>query len=157
MKILGIDPGLARCGWGVVDYKASRFTTLGYGAIITPADMEFGERLVTLHRSICEIIAHFSPEQVAIEELFFLNNQKTAMAVSQARGVLVLGAAQAGLPVAEYTPPQVKQAVVGYGRAEKSQVIVMVSSILGLVNSPKLDDTADALALAICHAHSHRT
>ena len=156
MIILGIDPGIATAGWGVVEYKSSRFTTLGFGAITTPAKTPLPLRLNMVFEQAKEIVEKFSPDQVAIEELFFSKNVNTAFPVAQARGVLILAAAQSGLPVFEYNPMQVKQAVVGYGKAEKHQVIAMVSTILNLKTAPKLDDTADALAVAICHAHSYR-
>jgi len=156
MIILGIDPGIATAGWGVVEYKASRFATLGFGAITTPAKTPLPQRLNMVFDQAKDIIARYSPDHVAIEELFFSKNVNTAFPVAQARGVLVLAAAQAGIPVFEYNPMQVKSAVVGYGKAEKHQVIAMVSTILNLKSAPKLDDTADALAIAICHAHTHR-
>ena len=156
MIILGIDPGIATAGWGVVEYKSSRFTTLGFGAITTPAKTPLPLRLNMVFEQAKKIVAEFSPTHVAIEELFFSKNVNTAFPVAQARGVLILAAAQKEVPVFEYNPMQVKQAVVGYGKAEKHQVIAMVSTILNLKTAPKLDDTADALAVAICHAHSYR-
>ena len=152
--ILGIDPGLATVGWGVIDYRANRFRTLGFGAILTPAGMATAERLIIIYDRIGEIIGKYQPDAVAVEELFWNTNQTTGIRVAQARGVILLCAAQHGIRVAEYTPLQVKQAVVGYGRAEKCQVISMVSVLLGLESPPSPDDTADALAVAICHAHS---
>ncbi len=154
MIILGIDPGLATVGWGVIDYRGNRFKTLGFGAIITPANLPTAERLTMIYDRISEIIIKYCPDAVAIEELFWNTNQTTGIRVSQARGVILLCAAQNGTRVVEYTPLQVKQAVVGYGRAEKCQVISMVTVLLGLDNPPSPDDTADALAVAICHAHS---
>ncbi len=154
MIILGIDPGYAIVGWGVVEYKASRFRTLGYGSIETPAGMDSERRLELIWRGLHEIIDKYHPEQMAIEELFFNTNQKTGIMVAQARGVILLAAQVNGIRIAEYTPLQVKQAVVGYGRAEKKQVITMVTMMLGLEKPPKPDDTADALAIAICHGHS---
>ena len=154
MIILGIDPGYAIVGWGIIEYSGSRFRTLGYGSIQTKAGVPIVERLELIYRGMRELIEKYHPDQMAIEELFFTNNQKTAIVVAQARGIILLAAHLAGLQIAEYTPLQVKQAVVGYGRAEKKQVITMVTSFLGLREPPKPDDTADALAIAVCHAHS---
>ncbi len=154
MIILGIDPGLAIVGWGVVDYRAGRFKTLGYGAIRTSAGTQTEERLAGIYRDLNTIIDHFRPEEMAVEELFFNTNITTGIRVAEARGIVLLCGEQKGLRIAEYTPLQVKQAVVGYGRAEKKQVITMVTSLLGLKEPPKPDDTADALAIAVCHGHS---
>ncbi|MBQ8140455.1 MAG: crossover junction endodeoxyribonuclease RuvC [Clostridia bacterium] len=154
MIILGIDPGLAIVGWGVVDYRGSRFEVLGYGSIQTPAGMKTEQRLCAIYDGLREIIEKYRPEQMAVEELFFNTNQTTGIRVAEARGVILLCAARMGIPTFEYTPLQVKQAVVGYGRAEKKQVITMVTMFLGLKAPPKPDDTADALAIAVCHAHS---
>lgn len=154
MIILGIDPGLAIVGWGVIEYKGSKFRTVAYGSINTPKEMSTSERLLQIYRELAEIIIKYKPEQVAIEELFFNTNITTGIRVSEARGVVLLVCEMAHLKIAEYTPLQVKQAVVGYGRAEKKQVISMVTTILGLEAPPKPDDTADALAIAVCHAHS---
>ena len=154
MIILGIDPGYAIVGWGVIEYNGSRFKTLGYGSIQTPAGLDPAVRLEMIYKGMNEIIEKYKPDQIAIEELFFNTNTTTAILVAEARGVIILAAKMAGLTIAEYTPLQVKQAVVGYGRAEKKQVIIMVTSLLGLPAPPKPDDTADALAIAVCHAHS---
>ena len=154
MVILGIDPGLAIVGWGVVEYKNARFKTLGYGSITTPKEMNTQQRLKKIYDDLAEIIKKYRPEHVAIEELFFNTNSKTAIVVAEARGIILLAAKRKGLVIAEYTPLQVKQAVVGYGRAEKKQVITMVTSLLNLPAPPKPDDTADALAIAVCHGHS---
>ncbi|MBQ8339037.1 MAG: crossover junction endodeoxyribonuclease RuvC [Clostridia bacterium] len=154
MIILGIDPGLAIVGWGVVDYRAGKFKTLGYGAIRTPAGIRTEERLAGIYRDLTAIIQHFHPEEMAVEELFFNTNITTGIRVAEARGIVLLCGEQNGVRISEYTPLQVKQAVVGYGRAEKKQVITMVTSILGLKEPPKPDDTADALAIAVCHGHS---
>ncbi|MBP3396752.1 MAG: crossover junction endodeoxyribonuclease RuvC [Clostridia bacterium] len=154
MIILGIDPGLAIVGWGVVDYRAGKFKTLGYGAIRTPAGIRTEERLAGIYRDLTAIIQHFQPEEMAVEELFFNTNITTGIRVAEARGIVLLCGEQNGVRISEYTPLQVKQAVVGYGRAEKKQVITMVTSILGLKEPPKPDDTADALAIAVCHGHS---
>lgn len=154
MIILGIDPGIAIVGYGVIEYKNGLFRTLAYGAITTPAHTSVESRLKTVYDDLDEIIKKYRPDDMAVEELFFNNNPKTAIAVAEARGVILLCAMKNGVNIQEYTPLQVKQSVVGYGRAEKKQVMLMVNSILGLKNGPKLDDTADALAIAICHAHT---
>ncbi len=154
MIILGIDPGLAIVGWGVVEYKASHFKVLGYGAIETPAGTPTEERLSMIFDGIRQLIETYHPEHVAVEELFFNTNITTGIRVAEARGVIIMCAHKLGVKVYEYTPLQVKQSVVGFGRAEKKQVIAMVTMLLGLNKPPKPDDTADALAIAICHAHS---
>lgn len=154
MVILGIDPGLAIVGWGVVEYQGSKFRTLGYGSIETPAGMATEQRLALIYEGIGQLIETYHPEHIAVEELFFNTNQTTGIRVAEARGVIIMRAYQMGVKVFEYTPLQVKQAVVGYGRAEKKQVITMVTMLLGLPKPPKPDDTADALAIAMCHAHS---
>ena len=153
MIILGIDPGLAIVGWGVLEYENTRFRPLAFGSINTPAGMETSERLALIHKHLNTIIDKFHPTQMAVEELFFTKNITTGIRVAEARGVVLLCGEQKGLKIAEYTPMQVKQAVVGYGKAEKKQVIAMVTSILRLPAPPKPDDTADALAIAICHGH----
>ena len=154
MIILGIDPGYAIVGFGVVEYKNNHFTALDYGAIITEAKTPFNERLEIIFDKFNEVVARNSPEVMAIEKVFYNSNAKTVIDVSQARGVLMLAAQKNRLPVYEYTPLQVKQSVVGYGRAEKKQIQDMTKRILSLEKVPKPDDTADALAMAICHAHS---
>ena len=154
MRILGIDPGLATVGYGVIEYHKGVFTTLSYGSITTPAHTPVEMRLKTIHEDIDTLIKRFSPDEMAIEELFFNQNITTAITVAEARGVIIMTAAQNSVPVFEYTPLQVKQAVVGYGGAEKKQVQMMVKTILKLEKMPKLDDTADALAIAVCHAHT---
>ncbi|WP_274362640.1 crossover junction endodeoxyribonuclease RuvC [Paenibacillus thermotolerans] len=154
MRILGIDPGLAIVGFGFVDKQGSRMLPIQYGAIQTEADTDSGERLKTIYDSMLALIDKYKPDAVAVEKLYFNKNVTTALTVGQARGVIILAAVQRGLPVAEYTPLQVKQAVVGYGKAEKKQVQEMVRMLLNLVAVPKPDDVADALAIAICHAHS---
>jgi crossover junction endodeoxyribonuclease RuvC len=153
MIILGIDPGLAIVGWGVVDYTGNRFTTLGFGSIETPAGMETEQRLSLIYDGINQLIETYKPEHIAVEELFFNTNQTTGIRVAEARGVILMAAYRKGVRIFEYTPLQVKQAVVGYGRAEKKQVITMVTMLLGLPKPPRPDDTADALAIAVCHAH----
>lgn len=153
MIILGIDPGLAIVGWGVVDCRGGRFQTLGYGAILTPAGMPTEERLAKIYTELHAIIDRYRPEEMAVEELFFNTNVTTGIRVAEARGVILLCGKQKGVAISEYTPMQVKQAVVGYGKAEKRQVIAMVTSILRLPKPPRPDDTADALAIAVCHGH----
>ncbi len=154
MIILGIDPGLAIVGWGAVEYNASHFKVLGYGAIETPAGMPTEQRLSLIFDGIRSLIDTYHPDSMAVEELFFNTNITTGIRVAEARGVIIMCAHKMGIEIAEYTPLQVKQAVVGFGRAEKKQVITMVTMLLGLAKPPKPDDTADALAIAICHAHS---
>ncbi len=154
MRILGIDPGYAILGYGIVEMKGNHFEVCGYGAITTEASMNMTDRLKCLYTSLTEIIAEYEPEVASIEELFFNTNTKTAIMVGQARGVAILACANSGMEIAEYTPLQIKQALVGYGRAEKKQVQSMVKTILHLNEVPKPDDTADALAAAICHGHS---
>ncbi len=154
MIILGIDPGLAIIGWGVIEYRNTKFRTVAYGSIRTPAGMRTEERLKEIFDGMNELIRKYAPEAVAVEELFFNTNITTGIRVAEARGVILLAAERAGIPIQEYTPLQVKQSVVGYGRAEKKQVITMVTMLLGLEKPPSPDDTADALAIAICHAHS---
>lgn len=154
MIILGIDPGLAIVGYGVIEYAGSKFKALDFGAILTPAHTKVEDRLLTIGKSMDKLIEAYHPAEMAIEELFFNTNHTTAIAVAEARGVVLEHARAAGLGIFEYTPMQVKQAVVGYGKAEKKQVIHMVRSILHVGEELKLDDTADALAIAICHAHT---
>jgi crossover junction endodeoxyribonuclease RuvC len=154
MRILGIDPGVAIVGYGVIEYKKNVFKVIDYGKITSPAHTPLPKRLKMVYDGATELVNAFKPDVVAIEELFFNTNVKTAIAVGHARGVLVLAAENAGIPIAEYTPLQIKQAVVGYGRADKNQVQQMVKMFLSLNEIPKPDDTADALAVAICHAHS---
>ena len=154
MIILGIDPGIAIVGYGVIEYNSGKFRTMAMGAIRTPAGQEVEARIETVYNDMLEIIDTYKPDEMAIEELFFNTNQKTAIAVAEARGVILLAARKRGVAISEYTPLQVKQAVVGYGRAEKKQVIDMVKRILNMKSAPKPDDAADALAIAICHARS---
>ena len=154
MRILGIDPGIAIVGWGVVDYDGRNLKPVDFGAVTTTPDMKTEDRIAAVYREVCAIIARWKPDAMAVEELFFNTNQKTGIIVAEARGVLLLAATLAGIPIYEYTPLQIKSAVVGYGRAEKKQVIDMVTRLLNLPKPPKPDDTADALAAALCHAHS---
>lgn len=153
MIVLGIDPGYAIVGWGVLRYEGSRFSTIAYGAILTDADMDFSRRLEHIYDRMCAICAKYQPDAVSVEQLFFTTNQKTAIKVAEARGVIMLAVRKYEIPFFEYTPLQVKQSVVGYGKAVKSQVMEMTRQILHLERVPKPDDTADALAVAICHAH----
>jgi crossover junction endodeoxyribonuclease RuvC len=156
LRILGVDPGIAITGWAVLDSQPGKVKPVAYACVYTPAHTPVETRLAKLFDEITAIIAEYLPDCMVIEQLFFNQNVTTAITVGEARGVLLLAAARAGLEVAEYTPLQVKQAVVGYGRAEKRQVQEMVRMILGLESIPKPDDAADALAIAICHGHSAR-
>jgi len=154
MRILGIDPGIAIVGWGIIDYDRVRAKVVDYGAITTGPEMRTEARITEVFRQMQTIIQVHKPDAVSVEELFFNTNQKTGIIVAEARGVLLLAASLAGIPIFEYTPLQIKSAVVGYGRADKKQVITMVTMLLKLDKPPKPDDTADALAAALCHAHS---
>ena len=154
MRIIGIDPGYAIVGYGIIDYQNTRFSVVDYGAILTEAGVPFNERLEQIYDEAFFIMQKYRPEALAIEKVFYNSNAKTVIDVSQARGVLVLAAQKCKVPIFEYTPLQVKQSVVGYGRAEKKQVQEMTKIILNLEKVPKPDDTADALAMAICHAHA---
>ncbi len=155
MRILGIDPGIAIVGYGVVDYIGNKFKTIDYSAVTTKAHTSLDSRLSIVYDGICDLIDKYKPDAVAIEELFFNTNVKTAITVAHARGVIVLAAAKKGIETFEYTPLQIKQALTGYGRADKPQMQNMVKIMLGLNAVPKPDDVADALAVAICHAHSY--
>lgn len=157
MRTLGIDPGTATMGWGVVDERGGQLSLVAVGALTTPAGMPQPERLLLLYDGLRELIARHAPEAAAIEELFFGKNVNTAITVGQARGVALLALVQAGLPIAEYKPTVVKQAVAGYGGADKKQMQEMVRVTLGLATAPKPDDAADALAIAICHAYTGPT
>lgn len=154
MRIIGIDPGYAIIGWGVLEYNGSKFQTLDYGAITTPAGQKFQERIYQIHKDLDFLLTKYQPELMSMERLYFTTNQKTAIDVAQARGVLLLTASMHNLPCFELTPLQVKQSVVGYGKATKSQVMEMTKRLLNLKQVPKPDDTADALAIAIAGAHS---
>lgn len=156
MIILGIDPGIAIVGYGVIEYKGNKFKVMDYGAITTPAGMKVKDRLKIIYDGVIDIIQTHKPDCIAIEELFYNNNAKTVINVAQGRAMPYLAAANTNLEIYEYTPLQVKQAVVGYGRAEKKQVQQMTKMLLNLEKIPKPDDTADALAIAVCHAHSFR-
>lgn len=154
MRILGIDPGYAILGYGIVDIVGNKFSVVDYGAITTDPSMDMPSRLVKLFDGLTELISAFKPDEASIEELFFNSNAKTAILVGEARGVAVLACAKGNLKINEYTPLQIKQALVGCGRADKTQVQFMVKTMLNLKEVPKPDDTADALAAAICHGHS---
>lgn len=154
MRILGIDPGLATVGFSIVDTEKNTMKLVTCGIISTPANTSLSSRLDRICSDLDELISTFKPDAMSVEELFFNTNITTGIAVAHARGVILLAAYRAGLEVFEYTPLQVKQAVAGYGRAEKKQVIEMVKRILNLPSAPKPDDAADAVALAICHARS---
>ena len=154
MIILGIDPGLATVGYGVIEYDFRSMKLIDYGTILTAAGLKLPERLDMLFDGMTELIERFAPDSIAFEELFFNRNTTTAIAVAQARGALVLAAYRKNHELFEYTPLQVKQAVTGYGRADKNQVQQMVKAILNLKEIPKPDDAADAVAIAITHAQS---
>ena len=154
MRVLGIDPGYAIIGYGLVEKRGNDVVPLQYGVIRTEANLPIEERLLEIYNDLEKLIDAFAPDSIAIEKLYFNTNEKTAINVSQARGVIVLACAKAGVPIYEYTPLQVKMSVVGYGRAEKKQVQEMTRSILRLSAIPKPDDAADALAIAVCHAHA---
>lgn len=154
MRILGIDPGIAIVGYGVIDKEGNRYKTVAYDAVTTRAHTPLEERIKLVYDGVNEVIKRYKPDVLSIEELFFNNNAKTALTVGQARGVIILAAVENNLPIYEYTPLQVKQALTGYGRAGKAQIQQMVKSMLGLKSVPKPDDVADALAIAICHGSS---
>ena len=154
MRVLGIDPGYAILGYGIVDIKGSKLRPVAYGVITTDKDSDMPSRLKHIYSRLMEIISEHEPDVSAVEELFFNSNAKTAILVGQARGTAVLACINSGLDVHEYTPLQIKQALVGYGRAEKKQVQYMVKTLLNLEEVPKPDDAADAVAAAICHCNS---
>lgn len=156
MIVLGIDPGTARTGYGLVTRDGGRLQAVDYGCLETVPDRELPARLLIIHQAVSELIAEHRPAVVGVERLFFNKNVQTAFAVGQARGVVLLAAAQAGLPVYEYGPHEVKMAVTGYGKAPKDQVQRMVQMILGLAAIPHPDDAADALAVAVCLANAWR-
>ncbi len=156
MRVLGIDPGTAITGYGVVEGDGDNLTLTTYGAVTTPADQPLAQRLQRIYRELRALIVEWGPDSAAVEELFFSKNARTALAVGHARGVALLALTDAGLPIQEYKPAEVKQAVAGYGNAPKDQVQGMVQLLLGLDDIPRPDDAADALAVAICHFHSAR-
>ena len=154
MRILGIDPGVAIVGFGLIESERGAVRMLQYGAVNTSAGLPLATRLVQIEQDITQLIQQFKPDEIAIEELFFNQNVTTGIGVAQARGVILMTAEKCGLPVVEYNPSQVKQAVVGYGKAEKRQVMEMTRKLLHLASVPKPDDAADAVAIALCHARS---
>ena len=154
MIILGIDPGVATIGFGVLDARRGQDRLIRYGVITTPAGIPLSERLVRIAEDMEQLIHTFSPDEMAVEELFFSKNITTGIAVAHGRGVILLQAEKMGVPIFEYTPMQVKQAVVGYGGAQKRQVMLMTQRLLGMKEVPRPDDAADALAIAICHSRS---
>ena len=154
MRVLGIDPGVATIGFGLVDADRSRQTLLRYGVITTPAGLPLSRRLLQIAEDMEELLRQFKPQEIAVEELFFTKNITTGIAVAHGRGVILLELERSGVPVYEYTPMQVKQAVAGYGKADKRQVMAMTARLLKMKEIPRPDDAADALAIAICHARS---
>ena len=154
MIVLGIDPGYAIVGYGAIEHSRGKSKMIGYGAITTQPGPDISLRLREIYQDMCKLLDTIRPDAVAVEELFVTNTVTTGIAVAEARGVILLACAQRGLIPAEYTPMQVKQGVVGYGKAEKKQVMEMTRSLLGLKALPKPDDAADALAVALCHAHT---
>ncbi len=151
MRILGIDPGTATVGWGVIEANGGKAVSVAYGHISTSKDLPLEKRLAEIADDIEAVVKKYHPEEAAVEELFFFNNQKTAIAVAQARGAILLTLAQKGIRMSEYTPLEIKQSLTNYGRADKGQVQEMVKHILKLDRIPKPDDAADALAVALCH------
>lgn len=156
MRIFGVDPGSAHTGYGCIDTSGGRHRVLACGALSPPAQSPFSEKLRAIHDGLAALLAEHCPETVAIEDLFHARNARSALKLGHVRGVVMLAASEAGLPVAEYAPAEVKRAVVGYGRAEKQQVQQMVGLLLGLEPPPARLDVTDALAVAVCHAHSIR-
>ncbi len=156
MIILGVDPGTAITGYGIIQSDGAELGLIDYGAITTPADWLLPRRLVHIYRELTALVERYHLTDAVVEKLFFSKNVRTALSVGQARGVALLAIAQAGIAIHEYTPLEVKQAVVGYGRADKQQIQQMVRMLLQLDSIPQPDDAADALAIAICHAHSAR-
>ena len=154
MIVVGIDPGYAIVGFGFLEYTGNKFSVLDCGRITTGADTPFAQRLLIIHEELDALLAMYRPDCVAIEQLFFNRNTKTAISVAQGRGALLLTAAMRGVAIHEYTPLQIKMAVTGYGQADKNQIRYMVKILLNLGGAPKSDDAADALAVAICHAHT---
>lgn len=154
MIILGIDPGVATIGFGVIEARRQKNILLQYGVITTPAGLPLSHRLLQISNDMEQLIGAFHPDEMAVEELFFTNNITTGIAVAHGRGVILLAAEKLGVPVFEYTPMQVKQAVVGYGKAEKKQVMLMTQRLLNMKTVPRPDDAADALAIAVCHARA---
>lgn len=156
MRVLGIDPGIGRLGWGIVDVSGGKLKAEDYGCIETEPNSDTSQRLLRISRELSKIFKKYEPDVLAVEELFFGANSKTALVVGQARGVVFLVSAENKTPVSVYTPLQVKMALTGYGRADKNQISQMVKIILKLDKIPKLDDTSDALAVAVSHALSSK-
>lgn len=154
MVAFGIDPGYAIVGWGAISFQSNTYKALGFGSIETQAHTDFNQRLEYIYDELYAILERCRPDAIAIERLYFQNNQKTAIMVAQARGVILLAAQKLKIPIYEYTPLQVKTAVTGWGKAKKPQVMEMTRRLLKLSEVPKPDDTADALAIAICHAQA---
>ena len=154
MIIVGIDPGYAIVGYAILEYTGNRFSTLDYGRVTTEANTQFAGRLLTIHNELDALLEQYRPDCVAIEQLYFNTNTKTAISVAQGRGAILLTAAMRGAAVYEYTPLQIKMAVTGYGQADKDQIRYMVKILLNLRGALKSDDAADALAVAVCHAHT---
>ena len=154
MIVLGIDPGYAIVGYGVVEMKNNRYRTLEHGAVTTKAGTDFNRRLEIIYDGIAQVLAQYHPDAISVEKLYFSNNKTTGIGVAEARGVILLAAQKARVPVFEYTPVQVKLAVTGYGKALKPQVMEMTRRLLNLKSVPQPDDAADALAIAICHGHN---
>lgn len=156
MRVLGLDPGTATTGYGIIDVDDGEFTAVTYGTITTPAKMEMPYRLQMIHQELQELLNEYKPETAGIEEIFFGRNVTTAITVGQARGVLILTLVNAGISIGEYSPPKIKDAVTGYGKADKHQVQLMVRNMLDLEETPRPDDAADGLAIAITHYHYQR-
>lgn len=154
MRILGIDPGVATIGFGLIDAENGKNTPLKYGVITTPAKIPLAKRLFQISCDMQQLLSQFQPDEIAVEELFFSKNITTGISVAHGRGIILLKAEEFGIPLFEYTPMQVKQAVVGYGNADKKQVMFMTQKLLKLSALPRPDDAADALAIAICHARA---
>lgn len=155
MRILGLDPGIAIVGFGIIDVKGHKMNPVSYGAVTTPAEDSIGQRLLTIESNITTILETYQPDVCGVEEIFFSKNVKTAITVSHARGILLYCLEKMGIPTFHYSPTAIKSAIIGYGNAEKKQVQYMTKELLNLEKSPKPDDVADALAVAICHHHSH--
>ena len=156
MRILGIDPGYAIPGYSIIDYVGNRFNLVSSGAVLTDKNLSFPLRLTKIYDDVSTLIDTYKPDAISVAALFFDNNAKTAINVAQARGVVLIVGCKKNVPTYEYTPLQIKQSVTGYGRADKLQVQKMIKSILNVEKLPKLDDTTDSMAAAICHAHSSR-
>lgn len=156
MIVLGIDPGFGRVGYGIIEYSKNKYRVIEYGSITTDADMKFSKRLNKIEKDLVSVCSRYTIDVASVEKLFFNTNISTGIQVAEARGVILNTLENLNIDVAEYTPLQIKQALVGYGRADKLQIKSMVKSFLKLEVMPKLDDTTDALAIAICHTHSHK-